>query len=360
MKLWAIIISILLYSCDSQDKQKKSENENISPWSNEILVTPISPISAGVDQMIFLPQNFANLIGRTNLKVDSYKWSQISGSSAIIISPNSMNTKIKGLGQGRNVFRLTIQCEGQEFTDNVTIIVQPELSEFQPNESAGKISIWKREDETKLHAYNAAVFLPFDYGTMPYKDYHLILSLHGKGESIITKNLELVNNGDSFINQLWNSEIADQFPAIVIAPSNYSEDDWDHIALRLLVIEALSKYSINPDHIIIAANAEGSIAAQKLITYSKDLIDGAILGAYSPKIFGPNPCEAADIPIWVFGNSSDGVFVSHEWQKLENDINKCINTTYEFKLSVYTNDCGHGCWNDHWQKSDVIDWLTGQ
>lgn len=346
-----IFIIFFLYSCDSDSGgSNTTENEIISPWSNELpLESSPGLVNAGPDRILTLPINNTILEARTVSQFESIKWSQVSGSTAIIVSPHSLRTKITGLGQGRNIFKFTATINGTEHTDDVVIIVQPALEEYSSHPDAGKVSRWNS-------IYESAVFLPIDYGTNPNKLYPLILSLNGYGEFVFeTKS--------GFIKQVWDTELAQTFPAIVIAPNNTStskENFWSHQDLRKLIIAALSEFKIDKKRIIIAGHSEGSLAGQQMLMYSKDLIAAAMLGGYSPDALKEDYCVIADIPLWTFGNSSDAIFKGTTWQILEEKISKCSNYTYEFSINTYINSCGHDCFDEHWKKIEVQDWLVNQ
>lgn len=344
-------IIFFLYSCESDSGSNGSTaNEIISLWSTEKpLESTFSFVNAGADWTLNLPRTNTFLEARVDSQFESINWSQIGGSTAIIISPHSLKTKVTGLGLGRNIFRFSAMINGVEHSDDVVIIVRPALDEYVNHPEAGKVSRWNS-------IYESAVFLPVDYGTNPNKLYPLILSLNGYGENVFeTKS--------GFIKQVWDTELAHIYPAIVIAPDSRSSSKvnfWSHQDLRKLIVAALSEFKIDKKRIVIAGHSEGSLAGQLMLLYSKDLIAAAMLGGYSSDALKDEYCLVADIPVWTFGNSSDAIYKSNSWQLLEEKFSKCSNYTYEFSLNTYINSCGHDCFDEHWKKIEVQDWLVNQ
>lgn len=260
-----------------------------------------------------------------------------------------------------------------EETATVPVMVLPELPPLeikpQPSEppvppvadkNAGKVSLWKRTS-----GYDAAVFLPVKYDSDPRKLYPMILSLHGLNGSVLNIDHTAVGGKRTgFINQVWDTPLAKTYPAIVIAPDESpigttTTSLWKHDKLRALILAALKKYKIDPERVVVTGLSAGSIASQELVKYSKDLIAAAMPGAYKD-ILAANPCLLADIPVWVFGNDSDSLFGASGWKSTAPTVRSCSNYIHEFTLTVYRNDCGHGCWDYHWAKPDVQRWLIEQ
>lgn len=83
---------------------------------------------AGADQIIILPTNKATLNGSgkdSDGTITSYLWTKISGPTACIISNASLeSTTVKGLIQGKYVFRLTVtDNQGATATDSIQVTV---------------------------------------------------------------------------------------------------------------------------------------------------------------------------------------------------------------------------------------------
>lgn len=235
----------------------------------------------------------------------------------------------------------------------------PEPSDGATDPQAGKISLWKRSG-----TYDSAVFLPASYGSNPNRLYPMILSLHGLNGSVLnTAHTAVGGLKTGFIKQVWGTALAKTYPAIVIAPNwspagSTASGLWNHAKLRQTILDAINKYQVDPERVVVTGLSAGSIATQELIKNSKDLLAGAMPAAYSSVM--SNPCQLADIPVWVFGNTSDSYFNYKSWSALEPKIQSCSNYIHDFHLTVYTNSCGHGCWDSHWAKSEVQDWLIQQ
>lgn len=91
----------------------------------------VAPIAhAGSDQAITLPTSSVTLSGSgtdSDGTIASYSWTQVSGGSATISSPNSASTSVSGLVQGTYTFRLTVKDNlGATGSDDVVITVNPQ------------------------------------------------------------------------------------------------------------------------------------------------------------------------------------------------------------------------------------------
>jgi len=225
---------------------------------------------------------------------------------------------------------------------------------------SGEVGLWDR-----ARGYNCAVFLPASYGQDPNRLYPLILSLHGYNGSVLNILQTAVGgNRSGFIKQVWNTPLATTFDAIVIAPHVYSVGStentlWNRSELRELILEAKSAFRVDPARIVVTGNSAGAIATQELVKYSHDLLAGAMPGAFQ-YLYAVNPCEFAKLPVWAFGNDSDGLFDASGWENLKDVIRACDGHTQKFKLEVNSNNCGHGCWDKHWARPEVQRWLVSQ
>ncbi len=86
--------------------------------------------NAGADQIIGLPSTTVTLTGSgtdANGTIASYKWTQVSGTAATIVTSTAATTNITGLTTaGTRVFRLTVTDNGgATATDDVTVTVNP-------------------------------------------------------------------------------------------------------------------------------------------------------------------------------------------------------------------------------------------
>lgn len=235
----------------------------------------------------------------------------------------------------------------------------PETPESPIDSRAGKVTLWDRSS-----GYDCAVFLPADYGSNPNKNYPMILSLHGLNGSVLnTGHTAVGGNKTGFIKQVWGTALAKTYKAIVIAP-NWAQAGsngsglWTHSLLRQLIIDAKETYQVDENRIVVTGLSAGSIATQELVKNSKDLIAAAMPGAYANTF--TNVCQMADLPVWVFGNTSDSYFKYTGWEATKPKVESCSNFIHEFTLTVYNNSCGHGCWDTHWAKPEVQEWLINQ
>jgi predicted peptidase len=239
-------------------------------------------------------------------------------------------------------------------------------AQAQLDSNAGKISLWKRSTSSNTALLDSAVFLPADYGSSENKLYPVVISLHGLGGSTLnTAHSAVGGNKSGFIKQVWGTPLAKTFPAIVIAPNRSAPGStksalWTHSRVRGVIEAALKKYQIDPNRIVATGYSAGSIATQELLKNSKDLIAAGMPGAYSTDFIASSPCSLADVPVWSFGNLSDPLFRYTTWDKIEPKVQACSNYVHEFRLTVYRSSCGHGCWDSHWAKKEVQEWLVSQ
>jgi hypothetical protein len=98
----------------------------VDPSSNK------SPTAnAGPDKVITLPTNSVSVVGSgsdPDGTITSYKWTEVLGGAATIVSPSSATTTISGLAQGSYTFRLTVTDDGSPGltgTDDMMVTVNP-------------------------------------------------------------------------------------------------------------------------------------------------------------------------------------------------------------------------------------------
>ena len=102
-------------------------------------VPPI--VDAGIDKLLFLPNNSINLIGQASDaggSITSYLWEKISGPSATLTNATSASVTISNLVAGQYTFRLTAQ-DNQSATsfDEVNVTVYPGSVNQSPIADAG-------------------------------------------------------------------------------------------------------------------------------------------------------------------------------------------------------------------------------
>ncbi|UII19713.1 PKD domain-containing protein [Fulvivirga ligni] len=106
------------------------EEENHAPVAN-----------AGPDKNITLPQNFVNLTGSgsdSDGSIVSYRWTKKSGPALTISNPNTPTLALTGLLEGTYIFTLEVtDDDGDKGTDDVRVIVNPEIVNEAPTANAG-------------------------------------------------------------------------------------------------------------------------------------------------------------------------------------------------------------------------------
>jgi predicted esterase len=357
----SIILTVFISSACNKGGGTNTAPETIFPVevSNVYDLAVSGSIKAGTDKVLTLPLNYLSLSGVADnvSETTSFQWVKVSGPEATISTPSSLSTKISNLTEGQYLFQITRTDGSEKVSDSVSVTVKPAPRAADAN--AGKISLWKNSS-----AYDSAVFLPADYGVDPNKLYPLIISLHGLNGSVLnTAHTAVGGSKTGFIKQVWGTSLAKTYPAIVVAPNwspvgSTSSGLWTHLKLRTLILNAIEKYSVDRNKIVATGLSAGSIATQELVRNSKDLLAGAMPGAYAP--VNSDACTLADIPVWVFGNSSDALFNQSSWSSYSKKVTNCSNYDHNYELTIYQSTCGHGCWDSHWAKPEVQDWLINQ
>lgn len=239
----------------------------------------------------------------------------------------------------------------------------------KPPLSAGTIHLWKRNVsyETR-YEYDAAVFLPATYGSSLTAKFPLVLSLHGLGGSTMDVDHTAVGGKkEGFIKQVWGTELAKTYPAVVIAPNarppGSTTDVWWQVSLtKKLLKAALVEYRIDPKRIVVTGLSAGGSGTFDLIrdAEGRSMIAAAMPGAFHYPTTQEAACKLADLPVWVFGNSSDSIFQPANWRITAPLVPNCANFIDAFRLDIYQSTCGHGCWDAHWAKPEVQQWLIQQ
>lgn len=85
-------------------------------------------INMDVDKIVFTPVTSTTISGTvTNTTATSYAWTQVSGSTATIVSPTSATTNVTGLGLGNYTFRLkTTNSAGVITAADINVTVKPD------------------------------------------------------------------------------------------------------------------------------------------------------------------------------------------------------------------------------------------
>jgi dienelactone hydrolase len=103
-----------------------SEEESSEDDSKKTNKPPV--VKAGPDKTLTLPANSLQIRGSANDqdgKIESYKWTQVSGRSANLSGVNRETLKVTNLKEGTYVFRLTAKDDdGAGKADNVRVVVR--------------------------------------------------------------------------------------------------------------------------------------------------------------------------------------------------------------------------------------------
>ena len=367
-----LVLILCVTSCTKVSSSSPAGTESESAAPVKVIQNLIPTVSLGSDKTIQLPTNSIVL---TAAAVDSdgtivnYSWSQVSGpSAATLISANTSTKMFSNLIQGNYTFRVTVTDNaGATALDDIIVVVQPAVNVGSLHPDAGHISLWHRWGSIypNNYKYDAAVFLPADYGLDANKKYSVIISLHGLGGRTMDLNHTVVGgNREGFVKQVWETPLASTFQAIVIAPSvNPPGSDssglwWQPSSLRSLLLDTLTTYQVNPKKVVVTGLSAGGYGTNVLIRDSMDLIAGAMPIAFTANDL-PTACAMTNFPLWALGNEPDGTFAAGTWRTAQTNVTNCSGYTGNFKLEISPTG-GHGGWDVIYARPDIQTWLSNQ
>ncbi len=124
-----LVAGIYIFRLTVFDGAGLSHSDDVQITVNTNNLAPVA--NAGTNQEITLPTSSVNLSGSgssDDVGIVSYAWSKVSGGSATITSPSSMNTTVTGLAKGVYQFRLIV-TDGSGATSNdevqITVLAAP-------------------------------------------------------------------------------------------------------------------------------------------------------------------------------------------------------------------------------------------
>ena len=323
-------------------------------------------VSAGADKTLTLPTHSISISG-SSVDPDGYtkafKWTKVSGPAAGTLSgTTTAKLSLSGLVAGTYVFKLTASDNlGLSASDSMSLMVS-NTSTQTADSRAGKLHIWDRSS-----GYDAAVFLPNDYGVNPSKKYPVVISLTGIGGSTLSVDHKSIHtNPEGFIRQLHkDATLRSTFQGIVIAPhgraAGVASGDvwWRSYDLHDLVLDAISEYKINADKVTLAGLSSGGAGVNTQIKEHRDTYAGAVIHSMGPPSL-PSVCDVDQFPIWAAGLELDGIFKYTNWKTFQTKIKSCSGYAGLFKLSVIIGAKGHGGWDTFYARPDVQQWLISQ
>lgn len=237
---------------------------------------------------------------------------------------------------------------------------------------AGKLHVWNRIDPAiwqTANNYEAAVFLPKDYGSDPAKKYCMVVSMYGTGGQVLNAtHTALASSGEGFITRVWDgATLQNTFPCVVLAPEARAKGQagaiwWTPTALAEVIDAAIVTYKIDPKRVTATGLSAGGQGTNALIRDYTSKISGAMPVAFmAPDVGGafPDPCTAAALPIWSFGNADDQTFNAYSWTTFKTAISACPGFTSQFTLTVNPVG-GHWGWDQFYSRADVQAWLISQ
>ena len=119
------LLALISFNCT---KQKSYTPEDSAPAYTSNPPT----VSAGIDQMFFLPKDSCVLSGtvKSENAIFRYRWELISGPPGSLIEfPEALETKVKYLRTGIYTFSfIAVDKEGKWGTDTVSVIAQPPIT----------------------------------------------------------------------------------------------------------------------------------------------------------------------------------------------------------------------------------------
>lgn len=184
----------------------------------------------------------------------------------------------------------------------------------------------------------------------------MIVFLHGAGE---------VGDGDSLLHKVRVHGIPKYFCAnpdhlglkvITLSPQCPDGMIWDHLTVPLFnwIKEAAEEFGADENKITITGLSMGGFGTWSLITTFPDFFAGA-----APICGGGVPWRARrcrpGMPIRVYHSLDDGA-VPYNCSVLMATIASEAGAKVSF--TTYS-DKGHGCWDDAYENTGLIEWLAG-
>ncbi|MFP2924459.1 PKD domain-containing protein [Pyxidicoccus sp. 3LG] len=322
---------------------------------------------AGHDTAIVLPVNSLQLQGTASDgdgTITGYQWQQTFGPTpATLTGATTRTVTASNLTHGTYIFRFTATDNGgATSTDTVSVTVHPGTQ--PPDPRAGKLHVWSRGG-----TYDTAVFLPIEYGAVPGKKYPLVLSLHGRGGTTLNADhTQVGTNPEGFIRQLIPGKpLVNTYPAVVIAPhapriGAPHDTYWNTDLTHALVLEAISRYSIDPDRVTMTGLSFGGAGVNDQLLKYRSTYAGGMPLAYTSPVANPI-CLLADFPLWAAGNVGDGTFNAWKWTNptdgVQTQVRQCPNYTGELQVTVMPGTT-HSGWDEFWSRADAQTWLVSQ
>lgn len=194
-----------------------------------------------------------------------------------------------------------------------------------------------------------AVFVPFNYN--PQQKYPTIVFLHGIGEGgdDAHKNLG-VGIGPAIAKDPAN------FPFIVIFPQSGGEwggPEHDQLVMAALK-EAQSKYSIDPDRIILTGLSTGGYGTWAIGSKHTDVFAALVpMCAYDDYDAVP---ALSKTPVWAFHNSVDPFVFSGGTKEMVSRLQKEGDDAKFTEYGAF----GHDCWSRAYDDPALFQWMLEQ
>lgn len=346
--------------------------------------------SAGTDQTITLPTSIATLSGSgtdPDGTIATYSWSQLSGTTATIVSPSTASTNITGMTTaGVRTFRLTVTDNGGATgTDDITIT----------SNAGGSLSETHNfiTYDTTINVvggiWNARITRPANMFTAGHPDTAsrpAFIFMVGAGE--ISNPAYLAYYGPHYwLSSGWDGGIqlgnGKHYP-IIISVQPYHSGPTSRSAGNLLLF-LLNTYHIKPNAVHLTGLSMGAMRWELLLSverttggedYMKKITSiAALSGSYNA--VGLADFIRGDLPERdsVIGNSSNPWKGVKTWVKKYNGKyfalegisdgtqsylwfgTQAMNDTLAGKAYFHYYAAGHCCWNTMYDPG-ITDWWT--
>lgn len=206
----------------------------------------------------------------------------------------------------------------------------------------------------KIASYQYITYLPTDYSNDSFREYPLLIFLHG-GSARGKDTLELYSSGP--FDQIYRGR---DFPFIVVAPQcpkhlRWSTENW----FENFYSDLIKKYRIDTNRIYLTGASLGGSGTWYLATKYPDKFTAvAPLSGFTRHMdyISENIENLKNMPIWAFHGESDNVVPVEETDYLINKLSK-INNQIKYTREK---DVGHSI---HWlvyPGNEIYDWFLKQ
>jgi pimeloyl-ACP methyl ester carboxylesterase len=201
------------------------------------------------------------------------------------------------------------------------------------------------------------LYLPYDYGQDPARQWPLIVFLHGSGERGYDAT-EVAANG---LPQLLTTR--PDFPFIVLSPQVPPEETWN---TQLSVLNALlnriqADYAVDATRVYLTGMSMGGFGAWAMaLRYPQRFAALVpIAGGWDSEsdVLPRNICDIKDMPVWVFHGQQDTIVLPKKDEMMVDALRQCGSTV---QFTVYPDADHKASFEMAYAEPGLYAWLLEQ